>query len=57
MATSEIDVSHGIPRDIVILTNDLQQMLHDLGKQSIQNLVQAKSSQRYSHRFIQRVNR
>ena len=57
MATSEIGGEHGIPRDIGSLTNDLQQVLHDIGKRSIGNVNQAKYVQRYAHRFIQHVNR
>ena len=57
MATSEIDGAHGLPRGIASLTNELQQVIHDAGKQSISNDVQPKYAQRYFHRFIQCVNR
>ena len=57
MATSEIDDAHGLPRDIVSLTNELQQVLHDVGKLSISNGIQSKSAQRYACRVIQSVNR
>ena len=39
------------------LTNDLQKVLHDIGKQNISNGIQSKSSQRYERRVIQPVNR
>ena len=57
LATSEIDGAHGPPRDTEILTNEIQQVLHDVGKRKISNGTEAKFSQRYSCRFIQHVNR
>ena len=57
MATPEIDGSRGLPRDIVRLTNELEQVLRDVGKQSISNVIQAKSAQRYTCVVIQRVSR
>ena len=56
MAKSEIDGAHGLPRDIASLTNELQQVLHGVGKQSIGNVIQPKSAQRYARRLIQLVN-
>ena len=32
VSTSEIDSAHGLPRYIFSLTNELQQVLHDVGK-------------------------
>ena len=32
MATSEVDGAHGIPRYIASLTNEIQKLLHDVGK-------------------------
>ena len=57
MRISEIDGAHGFPRDIVILTDELQQVLHDISKRSIVNLFQPKLAQRYDRRFIHSVNR
>ena len=37
VATSEIDGAHGLPRDIETFTNELQQVLHDVGKIIIGN--------------------
>ena len=37
LATSEIDGSHGILRDAASITNELQQVLHDVGKRRIGN--------------------
>ena len=56
VSTSEIYVAHVIPRDIASFTNELQQVLHDVGKGSIGNVIQPKSARRYSHSVIQRVN-
>ena len=57
MTISEIDGAHGFPRDIVILANEIQQVIHDLVKQSSVNLIQPKSEQRYACRVIQSENR
>ena len=32
VATSEMESAHGLPRDIICLANELQQVLHDLGR-------------------------
>ena len=37
VATSEIDGKHGLPRDAINVTNDLQRSLNDVGKLSIIN--------------------
>ena len=57
VATSEIDGAHWLPRDTIILTNELQQLVRDVGKQSIINRIQSKYSQRYARRVVRRVNR
>ena len=57
MTTSEIDGSHGIPRDIHKFTDKLQRVIHDIGGQSIGNGINPSSAQRYACRLIQRVNR
>ena len=56
MATSEIYGSHGIPIYIHTFTDKLQQVLHDVDEQIIDNDIKPESSQSYSHRLIQRVN-
>ena len=43
--------AHGLPRDIVSLTNELQQLIHDVGKQNIDNGIQPRSEQRYARGF------
>ena len=57
MATSEIDYAHGLPRDIFILSNELQKGIHYVGKQITSNRIQSKSAQSYSCRVLQHVNR
>ena len=55
MATSEIDGAYGIPRDIHTFTDNIQQVLHDIGGQLIVNDIKPSSSQRYAHISIQRL--
>ena len=56
VSKSEIDGAHGLPRDISSFTNELQQVIRDVGKQIIGNGIQPQYSQKYAHRFIQHVN-
>ena len=56
VSSPKIYGAHILPRDIVSLTYELQQVLNDVGKENISNGTQTKSSQRYSHRIIQCVN-
>ena len=57
VTTSEIDGAHVLQRDIVSITDELQQVLRDVGKQSIGNGIQPKYAQRYVCIVIQHVNR
>ena len=57
METSEIDDVNGLPRYTRSLANELQQVLHDVGKRSIVNLIKHKSARRYTHRVIEKVNK
>ena len=52
MATSDIDGAHELPRDTPIFANEIQQVLHDVGKLSISNGIQSKYQQRYGRRVI-----
>ena len=54
--TSEIYGAHGLPRDIQTFTDELQQVIHGVGGQSIGNGIKLASAQSYSRRLIQRVN-
>ena len=57
MTTSEIDGAHGLPRDIPNFTNEIQQVLHDLGKQRIGKVIKPQSEKIYSRRVIKHVNK
>ena len=57
MVTSEIDGEKGLQIDTTSFANELQQVIHDVGKQIISDGIQPKSAQRYERRIIQRVNR
>ena len=56
MATLEIYGAYGLPIDIVSLTNEMQQVIHDLGKIITGNGIQPKSSQRHAYIVIEWVN-
>ena len=55
--TSGIDGAHGLPRDTRGLANEIQRIIHNVGKQRIGNTIIQNYAQRYSHRFIGRVNK
>ena len=57
VATPYIDGAYGLPRDIQTYTNEIQQVLHGVGGQSIGNGIKPSSAQRYACRLIQRLNR
>ena len=52
VSKSEIYGAHGLLRYIASFTNDIQQVIHGIGKQSIGNGIKPKSAQRNSHRVI-----
>ena len=57
MEASEIYGVHELPRDMLSFTNELQQLLHEVGTQSIGNGIQPKSTQSYARRVNQLLNR
>ena len=57
MATSKVDGAHGIPRDIHTFTDELQQVLHDVGKKISGNCIKPSSAQGYDRILIQHANR
>ena len=57
MATTEIEVAHEIPRDTTSISNELQQVLHGVGRQDAKKTITPPSTIRYSHRVIARVNK
>ena len=52
-----MDGAHVLPIDAISLTNDLQQVLRDVGKQSISNGIKHNSAKSYSRRVIERLNK
>ena len=57
MASSEMEVAHELPRDATSLSNELQQVIHDLGKQKIGKEIKQNSAQSYTPIVIRRVNK
>ena len=55
METSEIEGAHGLQRDAIILSDELQQVLHGVGKRSVFRDIKSKSSYRYPRRVIERL--
>ena len=49
--------AHVLTRDTTSLANELQQVLHDVGKLSIVNEIKHNYSHIYSHRVIKGVNK
>ena len=56
MATSKIDGAHLISRDIQTFTDELQQVLQEVGGQIIDNDIKPESARRYTRRLIQHSN-
>ena len=52
LATSGMDGAHGLPRYTISLTNELQQVLYDIGKKIIVNVIRHNYEKRYAHRVI-----
>ena len=57
MTASEIDGTYGIPRDATSLANEIQQVLHGVGKRMISKAIRHNYTQKYSHRVIKWVNK
>ena len=57
MTASEIDGTYGIPRDATSLDNEIQQVLHGVGKRMISKAIRHNYTQKYSHRVIKWVNK
>ena len=51
-----MDGAYGIPIYSLSLANELQQVLHSVGKRRIVNEIKPNSAHKYSHIFIRRVN-
>ena len=57
MATKEMGGEHGLPRDSRSLTNELQQVIHGIGKKRVVNKIQPNSSYSNDRRVMQWVNK
>ena len=51
-----MDGVHGLPRDATSLANELQELLHGVGKHRISKEIKQSYAQSYSHRVIKWVN-
>ena len=52
-----MDGAHGLPRDATSPARELQQVIHDIGKQRIGNRIKQNFTQRYYYRVIERVDK
>ena len=52
-----MDGAHGLPKYVMRLANEIQQVLHGIGKQRIVNEIKSNSAYRYDRRVIQQVNK
>ena len=57
MATTEIEGAHSLPRDTSTISNELQQVLSDMGHQDTNNIIQTHSALRYARIIISRLNK
>ena len=57
MATTEIEGAHGLPRDTSTISDELQQVLHGVGRRDANKTSTPPSALRYAHRVIARVNK
>ena len=55
--TTEIEVSHGLPRDITTVSYELQQVLHVVGRWDANKTITLPSALRYARRVIARLNK
>ena len=44
MATTEIEGAHGLPGDTTTISNELQQVLHGVGRRDAQNAITSPSA-------------
>ena len=57
MATTEIEGAHGLPRDTTTISDELQKVLHGVGRRDVAITITPDSALRYAHRLIARVNK
>ena len=57
VSTAEVEVAYGLPRDTTTISNELQQVLHGVGRREAKNTITPPSKLRYARRVIARVNK
>ena len=57
VATTEIEGAHGLPRDDTTISDELQQVLHDVGRRDARKTITLESALRYTIRVIVSVNK
>ena len=57
LATTEIEVAHGLLRDTNTISDELQQVLSDMGRQDVNNSIKTRSKLWYARRVIDCLNK
>ena len=57
VVATEIEGVHGLPRDTNTISNELQQVMHGVGRQESNKTIKSRSTIRYACRVIARVNK
>ena len=57
VATTEIEGVHGLPRYTTTISEELQQVLHGVGRRDVAKTITLDSVLRYARRVIARVNK
>ena len=57
METTEIEGAHGFPRDTYTISDELQQVLHGVGRRDSNKIITPDSALMYARRVIARVNK
>ena len=57
VATTEIEGAHGLPMDTTTISDEIQQVLHGVGRQDANKTITQDSALRYARRVIGCVNK
>ena len=57
METIEIEGAHVLPRDTTTISDELQQVLHGVGRRDANKTITPDSALKYARRVIARVNK
>ena len=55
VAATEIEGAHGLPRDTNTISNELQQVMHGVGRRESNKTIKSRSALRYACIVITRV--